>query len=605
VTQSSPLAPDQVHRDGALVALLRPHLGRLSAALALSALAAAGEAVGLGLFSLVLTSLLGGPNQAVKAPPAFLGGLQAFADANAGVLLAALGVAYVAKGLLALLASYVSISVALQVADSWRLRLLKALMHLPTRRLPPRQGELIQLVIDEPSVAGSGLSAAGILVQNAIAGLTIYATLLFLSPWTTLVLTTIAGLSFAVLAIVFRYSRKVAQERSHVFRTGYGFLTEMLGALRQLRIFGLEDRVANRAEVLVGQMRSVNRRSSAIASSPRLLIEIVFVTAFVIILAVLIPRMDRAGLISAAGLAALAAMRLLPSFSAAAGTWVQVQQAIPAMRRIHGELLVLEAARAANREATRPVPPLTRAIEVRGVHFCYPDRAPALGGIDLDIKAGSFVAIVGPSGSGKSTLLDLLCGLHDPDQGQIFVDGQDLRELSKAAWRAQIGIVLQDGFLMSGTVRENLTLLRPDCSEAMMREAVAAVGAEKIVADLPAGYDTIIGERGVSLSGGQRQRLALARVLVRQPRLLLLDEATSALDAESDEAIFRTVESLRGKMTILAIAHRLSTVQRADRIYVLSEGRIAESGSHVELIARRGLYSALCRAGDAQRSALS
>jgi ABC-type multidrug transport system fused ATPase/permease subunit len=157
--------------------------------------------------------------------------------------------------------------------------------------------------------------------------------------------------------------------------------------------------------------------------------------------------------------------------------------------------------------------------------------------------------------------------------------------------------VPQDAFLLAGTVRENLCLLRPDCPQALLDEAVRSVGADKIIAGLPAGYDTMIGERGVSLSGGQRQRLALARVLVREPRILILDEATSALDAESDESIFRALERYRGRMTIIAIAHRLSSIQRADRIYVLKDGHVVEAGTHFDLLGRGGVYAALSAIG--------
>ena len=152
--------------------------------------------------------------------------------------------------------------------------------------------------------------------------------------------------------------------------------------------------------------------------------------------------------------------------------------------------------------------------------------------------------------------------------------------------------------MLSGTIRENLCLLRPDCPDEVMRDAIAAVGAERIIHELPDGYDTVIGERGVALSGGQRQRLALARVLVREPRILLLDEATSALDAESDEAIFAAIDRVRKKVTVVAIAHRLASIRNADRIFFIAEGKVLESGSHQELLERNGAYAALYRASE-------
>jgi len=373
----------------------------------------------------------------------------------------------------------------------------------------------------------------------------------------------------------------------------------MLGALKQLRIFGLERSVETRAEHYVGLMRGIHRKSMAISSSPRILIELVFLLAFLLMLAIATPRMGEAAMVSAAGLAAAAAMRLLPAFSAAAGTWVQVHQALPALERIRSELERLEAGVASQAGGTRVVSSFKR-LEARGVHFTYADRAPALNGVDLVIPAGSFTAIVGPSGSGKSTLLDLLCGIHDPDRGAILVDDVDLKELARPQWRALLGVVPQDGFLLSGTVRENLCLLRPDCTEEVLRDAVAAVGAQQIIADMPAGYDTVIGERGVALSGGQRQRLALARVLIREPKVLLLDEATSALDPESDELLFRALEQFRGRLTVVAIAHRLSSVRHADRIFVMQGGVVAESGTHDSLLRADGVYAGMWRAAERQ-----
>jgi ABC-type multidrug transport system fused ATPase/permease subunit len=586
--------------------LLRSHLRRVAGVLALTATAAFGEAAGLALFSVFLNLLLGA--RGALAQPEFLRLLQDHVRANPGLFFLLLGLIYVGKSGLSLAATYASISFALKVADEWRLRLFEALLRIPARSLPPKQGVLLQLVIDEPGVAGAGLSAAGILVQNLASALTIYVTLLWISPVITLGLTAIGAIAVAALAVLARLSRKAAERRSRTYSDGYGYLTEMLGALKQVRIFGLEKAVRDRAEAHVTRMRAANQMGSAISSSPRMVIELVFVGAAILILAIMAPRLGETAILSGAALAAAAAMRLLPSFSAAAGTWVQVHQSLPAMRRIQHELERLERSAAADPEKDHHAPStLRQAIECRGVRFSYPERPPVLRDVDLRIDAGRFVAIVGASGSGKSTLVDLLCGLYDPDQGEILVDGKDLRTLSKPGWRGLLGVVPQDAFLLSGTLRENVCLLRPDCPDDVLHEALAVVGADKLVADLPAGLDTVVGERGVALSGGQRQRLAMARVLVREPQILMLDEATSALDQESDEAVFSAIERYRGRLTLVVIAHRLASVRRADVIHVMQEGTVVESGDHDGLLRRGGVYANLWRSaqrdGDQARGA--
>jgi ABC-type multidrug transport system fused ATPase/permease subunit len=549
----------------------------------------------------VVLNLWVGPSVTV-AHAQLLRQLQEYARAHPLAFFVILGLVYVGKSGLNLLANYASIAVALRIADEWRLRLLGGLLRVPARSVPPKQGVLLQLVLDEPTVAGLALAAAGVLVQNVAAAAIVYATLFWISPAITLALTLIGGVAAAAMAVVARYSRVVAEQRSQGFVDGYGYLTEMLGALKQIRIFGLEPAVEARADVYVTRMRTAQRRSSMISSSPRILIEMVFLGAAVLTLAVMSPRIGDAAVLSGAALVAVSAMRLLPAFSAAAGTWVQVQQGLPSLRRIRGELERLESDLETSTGDGRRPAAFARGLECRGVRFSYPERPPVLRGVDVRIEAGSFVALVGPSGSGKSTLVDLLCGLHAPDAGEILIDGTDLRTISKPQWRSLLGVVPQDAFLWSGTLRENLCLLRPDCPEDLLRESLAAVGADKLIAELPAGLDTVVGERGVSLSGGQRQRLALARVLMREPKVLILDEATSALDAESDEAVFAGLEGYRDRMTIIAIAHRLSSVRHADRIYVMQDGVVTESGDHDTLLRRKAIYAAMWHSAERHRA---
>ncbi|MEU4636101.1 ABC transporter ATP-binding protein [Micromonospora chalcea] len=249
-------------------------------------------------------------------------------------------------------------------------------------------------------------------------------------------------------------------------------------------------------------------------------------------------------------------------------------------------------------EPARPVPldPATARghLRVEDVTFSYPGSdTAALAGVSLDVPAGTSLALVGETGSGKSTLAALISRLHDPDAGRITIDGIDLRDLRPADLAAVVGVVSQETYLLHGTVRDNLRYARPDATDADIEAAARAARIHDLIAALPDGYDTMVGSRGHRFSGGEQQRLAIARTLLRDPRILVLDEATSALDTETERAVQRALDELARGRTVVTIAHRLSTVRDADRIAVLDHGRIVESGTHDALLDRRGRYAAL------------
>jgi ABC-type multidrug transport system fused ATPase/permease subunit len=306
-------------------------------------------------------------------------------------------------------------------------------------------------------------------------------------------------------------------------------------------------------------------------------------------LAVLNESMTKGGLMAFYALAAM----LFPPLRRLARTNETYQASRVSLERI---LDFLDETRPLQeREGARELRVTRGSVRLEGVRFSYVPGAPVLRDIDLEVEGGQVVAMVGPNGAGKTTLLSLLPRFIDPDGGRVLIDGQDLREVTLGSLRRSIGLVTQDPFLFSGTIEENIRYGKPGATEEEIREAARVANAFDFICALPDGFKAQVGERGQRLSGGQVQRIVLARAIINNPPILLLDEATSAVDAESEALIREALMRLMEGRTTFVIAHRLSTVRRADRILVMDAGRIVEEGRHDDLILRNGLYARLCK----------
>jgi subfamily B ATP-binding cassette protein MsbA len=282
---------------------------------------------------------------------------------------------------------------------------------------------------------------------------------------------------------------------------------------------------------------------------------------------------------------------LIGPFSSAARVFAQIREAQGATQRVF-EILDTRS-EVSDSPTAVSLSSVSGHIQAEHISFAYDPRQPVLTDVSFEAKPGELVAIVGPTGAGKTTVMNLLHRFYDPTEGRITIDGQDLRQVTMESWYRQIALVPQETILFGGTILDNIRYGNREATEENVTAASRAAHAHDFIMSFPDRYQTIMGEKGINVSGGQRQRIAIARAIVKNPRILLLDEATSALDSESERLVQEALEQLMKGRTTFVIAHRLTTIQRADRILVLNKGRLVETGTHAELMDRKGLYQYL------------
>lgn len=444
------------------------------------------------------------------------------------------------------------------------------------------------------SVVGSSISIALRNLLTLVGGL---ALLFWTSPKLAALVLLIVPLLIVPIVLLGRRLRKLSREAQDWIAASSGNASEALLSVQTVQAFTHEDASRGQFNEITERSFTANQRRITLRAIMTVIIITLMFSGIVGVLWIG-ARDVRAEIMTVGELVQFVIYAAIVAGGAAALSeiWGELQRAAGATERL-SELL------AASDSVSDPANPIALPLPVEGrvtfeeVSFQYPSRPedPALGEVSFEIAPGETVAIVGPSGAGKTTVLQLLLRFYDPQAGRVMLDGRDLRDLKRSEFRQALALVPQDPVIFAASARDNIRFGRPEASDEDVEAAARAAAADVFLKDLPEGYDTFVGERGIMLSGGQKQRIAIARAILRDAPVLLLDEATSALDAESEYAVQRAVERLSKGRTTLVIAHRLATVKKADRILVFDKGRIVAEGTHDALVRQDGLYARLAR----------
>ncbi len=476
-----------------------------------------------------------------------------------------------------------------RVVEDMRMRVVNQILDVSVRFFTKkRSGEILNILTNELQSVGAALSLVMIEITRGSL-LLVYVVFMFLISWQ---LSLLVVFFFGLLAFgLTRIITLVRQSGKEIPKAGAAFISsasELINGIRTVTAYDMKSferermqKASNRyaeAVIRTGERSHLVQPISVAVVGTVLIIVVLLATQYY----VLPGKLDMALLLTFL----FALMRLVPivhDLNRQRGQWATIDAAMSEVASF-----IERRDKPYLKNGTVVLDSFKRDLVFENVSFAYEPESPVLQNINLHIRKGTTTAIVGASGAGKSTLVDLIPRLYDPTEGKILLDGVELSEYTLSSLRQKIAVVSQDTFLFNDTVRVNIAYGCPGATMDQIREAAERANALSFIEEMPEGFDTMLGDRGIRLSGGQRQRLAIARALLRDPEILILDEATSALDSVSERLVQQSLDDLRKGRTVIVIAHRLSTVENADHIVVLEEGRIVEQGTYEELLEKKG-----------------
>jgi ATP-binding cassette, subfamily B, bacterial PglK len=501
---------------------------------------------------------------------------------------------FVFKNVFLVLAGYGNTRVVTHLYCSWMNQIFNIYMNKPySFFMENKAGDLVQRKIMQTNKASSALRIFILFLGGMTNIVGVLFVLCLISFKVTL---SIALLMIPLYFLTMKISRgKVYAAGNRLVeleKKGFGLTTELLSGIKQLKVFCAEDHFQKRIGKIWNEYAQHSIQNQFLISLPRPVLETMLVLSGVGTL-LMIENISGQGkevfpvlTVFAAGL-----YRILPLSAASSAQAIALAAILPSAETV-ANILKEEI----EEKRKLPIPPISEKIEFQNVSFSYNNRDAVLENVSLKFENNKFYGIVGASGSGKSTIIDLITGFFKPKNGRVLIDGIDLNDADISTWLCQIGLISQDAFIFSGTIEDNICfgVDVENRNRTLIIEAARIAYADEFIEQMPEGYQTIVGERGIKLSGGQRQRLAIARAIYLDPPVLIFDEATSSLDANSERKVQEAIEALHGKRTVIVVAHRLVTVASADYIFVIEDGHLSEEGNHEELREGSGLYSSLC-----------